>query len=380
MGARLFLSPSVLGFSYGPVHPFQLGRLADLMRVLGALGVLENDLGPIDYRPAPRERLERFHDSGYIDALAMCLELPPRERLPFGLGTGDNPVFPGLWEYCLLTVGGSVAAAEWIAEGVDPGETRRAFVPGGGLHHAHRARAAGFCYVNDAVLAIDELVMRGKRVLYVDVDAHHGDGVQEAFYTTDKVLTVSVHQDGRTLFPGTGFTGEIGEGAGSGYAVNVPLLPASGDYEYDVFLDLLADVTRRFAPDTVVTEIGVDSLRGDPLTRLNWSLNGLDRFLRSVRALDLPWLALGGGGYDRWNVIRGWGLVWTRVADLELPDRRPESDAQGRLPESWPEVFRAEREPIHDTDAHVRKRHLESVCEILQTEAFPMVQSQGSDA
>ena len=351
MRAALFHHPGLMNFSYGAGHPFQIERIGDLLRMTRALGHLPRGSSPVSFPPASREELERFHSSSYLDALAMALELPPRELIPWGLGTSDNPVFPGLWDACLLTAGGSLAAARWVIEGMRTGEARRAFHPAGGLHHAHRERASGFCYVNDVVLAIQELLAAGHRVLYVDVDAHHGDGVQEAFYATDRVLTVSIHQDGRTLFPGTGFPHEIGTGAGTGFSMNVPLLPGSEDSIYDLFVaEILEPARTGFRPEALVTEIGVDSLAADPLAQLAWSLRGLDRFLDWAGGTKLPWLAVGGGGYNRWNVVRGWSLVWARMLEETLPPQRPTTDGQGDLPASWPRAFWDEEDVANGAD------------------------------
>ena len=332
MESALFFSPAQAQLSYGAGHPFQVERLADVMKMCAALGLLA-ERPPVEPAPALRADLERFHTPAYLDALAHAGALGPRERLVWGVGSEDCPAFPGLWESCLLTAGGSIGAARWMLEGMRAGVTRQAFHPGGGLHHAHADRASGFCYVNDVVLAIREIADAGHRVLYVDVDAHHGDGVQEAFYDSDRVLTVSVHQDGRTLFPGTGFPNEIGRGAGTGFAVNIPLLPGATDEDYDAVREgLLEPLRARFRPDVLVTEIGVDSMRDDPLTLLDWTLAGLERFLIWARKGGTPWLAVGGGGYRRWNVIRGWTLVWARMIGAELPDRRPQGDGPGKSP------------------------------------------------
>ena len=163
MRAALFHHPGLMKFTYGADHPFQIERLGDLLRLCRALGFLPRGESPRSFPPASREDLERFHGSSYLDALAMALDLPHRERLPWGLGTSDNPVFGGLWDACLLTAGGSLAAARWVIDGLHTGEVRHAFHPAGGLHHAHRDRASGFCYVNDVVLAIQELLARGSQ-------------------------------------------------------------------------------------------------------------------------------------------------------------------------------------------------------------------------
>lgn len=370
MESALFFSPAQAEYSYGSGHPFQVERLADVMRMCEALGYFARVV-PTLPSPAVRGDLERFHVPEYIDALENAHRLGPRERLVWGVGTEDCPVYPGLWESCLVTAGGSLAAARWLMDGMRAGTARQAFHPGGGLHHAHAERASGFCYVNDGVLAIQAMVDQGHRVLYVDVDAHHGDGVQEAFYETDRVLTVSVHQDGRTIFPGTGFPNEIGRGAGLGYCVNVPLLPGATDDDYDAVRETILEPLRAwYSPDVIVTEIGVDSLRDDPLTLLDWTLAGLERFLIWTQRGATPWLALGGGGYRRWNVIRGWTLVWARMVGAELPDRRPTGDGPGALPESWPVRLWDEPSPRAVCDATMRRAHLDEVRETLAELVF----------
>ena len=280
MQAALFFSPQLLDISYGAGHPFEVDRLADVLRLCCALGLLPWEGSPVQHAEADRQQIGRFHDAAYVDALESSESLTLQELAGWGIGLGDNPFFHGLWKACRLIAGGSIAAARWLLAGYGEGTVRRAFHPGGGLHHARRDRASGFCYVNDPVLAIQEIVASDRRVCYVDVDAHHGDGVQDAFYEDDAVLTISIHQDGRTIFPGTGFPNEIGRGRGAGYSVNVPVLPGATDAEYDFFrTEILTPMVDAFHPDVLVTEIGVDSLRDDPLALLNWTLAGLDRFL-----------------------------------------------------------------------------------------------------
>lgn len=365
--ARLFLAPQLLGYSYGAGHPFQIDRLREVLRLCEALDLLPRDGSPAEPSPATRGEIERCHDAGYIDVLEDPGRLPAHRLAAHGLGHGDNPVFPGLWEACRLSAGGSLAAARWLLEGIRAGEARRAFHPGGGLHHAMRDRASGFCYVNDGVLAIQELADAGLRVCYIDVDAHHGDGVQEAFYEDPRVVTVSIHQDGRTIFPGTGFPNEIGRGAGAGCSVNVPILPGGSDEEYDRFREeLVIPLVEAVHPDVLVTEIGVDSLGDDPLAQLEWTLSGLDRFLVWAGSTRLPWLALGGGGYRRWNVIRGWTLVWSRMLEQGLPDRRPAGDRAGALPDAWPWRLWEEPPPRGLTDPATRRRQMGQVLAFLQ--------------
>ncbi len=194
----------------------------------------------------------------------------------------------------------------------------------GGWHHAHRAKASGFSYLNDAVIAINWLVARGRRVLYLDIDAHHGDGVQEAYYDTDQVLTISLHESGIYFYPGTGFEDEIGEGCGRGYSVNVPLLAHTDDAIYMKAFDEVAyPLIAAFNPDIIVTQIGADTFRTDPLTNLEITTHSYCEMLVKIKRLKIPWVALGGGGYDLMNTARAWTLAWAIMNDVELNPRLP---------------------------------------------------------
>ena len=206
------------------------------------------------------------------------------------------------------------------------GEGEMAFNIAGGLHHAMRSRASGFCYVNDPVIVILKLINRGKRVAYIDIDAHHGDGVQKAFYQTDQVLTISLHESGYSLFPGSGFEYEIGEGEGEGYSVNLPFLPYTDDEVYLwAFEEIVPPLIRAFQPDVVVTQLGVDTFYNDPLTNLHLSIFGFEKVVRRIKDLAQRWVALGGGGYDVSNVARAWTLAWAVMNGIELSEELPGS-------------------------------------------------------
>jgi acetoin utilization protein AcuC len=210
---------------------------------------------------------------------------------------------------------------------VADGNGEIAFNIAGGLHHAMRSRASGFCYVNDPVIGIMRLLNRGKRVVYIDIDAHHGDGVQKAFYDTDQVLTISLHETGYTLFPGTGFEYEIGEGKGEGegYSVNLPFPPETEDDIYVwAFEEVVPELIHAFQPDVVVTQLGVDTFYDDPLTNLQLSIFGYERVLKRIRDLTPKWVALGGGGYNISNVARAWTLAWSVMNGIELNEDLPE--------------------------------------------------------
>ncbi len=311
----------LLRFDFGEAHPFKVFRLGLLVDLLADYGLLERpDVKLIPLREATLTEALTFHSKGYLEALKLAssgMWVP--NQFAHGLGTTDNPAFQDVYEWAMLIAGGSIDAADALLRGAS-----RAFHPAGGLHHAMPANASGFCHVNDGVLAIERLAGEGRRVAYVDIDAHHGDGVQHAFYGRSDVLTISVHQTGYTIFPGTGFEDETGRDEGSGFSLNVPLLPGAGDAAYDRVLDeLIMPALDLFAPDVLVTQLGTDALIGDLLANLRMSLHGFERAVERFRALGVPWLALGGGGYDVGNVVRAWALAWSVMLDEKLPDEIP---------------------------------------------------------
>jgi acetoin utilization protein AcuC len=309
-------------FDYGPEHPLRMERLSLTWRLMQAYGLttLPNAVVRAP-EPASEAEVAAFHTQDYIDVLkAADSGRTPREAERYGLGRGDNPVFPGVWRVAQLVAGGSLLAADLVGRG----EVERAFHFAGGLHHAHASRASGFCYVNDPVLAILRLRRHGLRVAYVDIDAHHGDGVQEAFYGDPDVLTVSTHERGDRLFPGTGFVDEVGEGEGVGYSVNLPL-EAFTDSEIflEAFEEVVPPLLAKFAPDAIVAQLGIDAHRTDPLTHLALDIQGFVRAVGRIAELAPRLVALGGGGYDLRNVARGWTLSWAVLNDLELPAEMP---------------------------------------------------------
>lgn len=313
---------TLLEFNFGDYHPFKTYRLGlayDLIDLYGL--VSREEVTIIEPRTATEEEALAFHNEGYLEVLRLAdsgMWVP--NLFSHGLGSGDNPVFPGVYEWGMLVAGASIDCANAVASG----DAAIAFNMAGGLHHAMPACASGFCHINDVALAIHALLAQGKRVVYIDIDAHHGDGVQHAFYKSDRVLTISVHQDGHTIFPGTGFIGEMGQDAGRGYAMNIPLRPGARDDVYErVFSELIFPAVDRYKPDVVVTQLGADAIIGDLVASLGMSLALFERFVSRVRDLKIPWLALGGGGYAVENVVRAWTLAWARMNDVELPDAIP---------------------------------------------------------
>ena len=319
----LIYSPLYRTFSYGPDHPLRPTRLHLTDTLMDGYGLFA---GPAVRKSEPREasraELQRVHSKFYLDALELANvgEIFPG-ALSWGLGTDDNPVFEGVRDWSYLVCGGTLMALREVVEG----RTKFAFHTGGGLHHGHHARAAGFCYVNDIAVAIAEQMESGKKVFYLDIDAHHGDGVQEEFYGTDRVFTLSIHESPEHLFPGTGFVHEVGEGRGKGHSVNIPLEPGTADVTFiEAFESVVPAVLSSFCPDIVFMQLGVDAMTRDPLAHLRLTTRSLVHVIERVRELFTgPIMATGGGGYEMDTVARCWTLVWGIMTDQEVPDELP---------------------------------------------------------
>jgi acetoin utilization protein AcuC len=329
-GAVLIWRPDLADYRLAAGHPLDPVRLqlsVSLMRDYDSLPACAT-LSP---KSATDEDLLRVHSAEYVAAVREASGRPSAFVGKMGLGSADNPVFERMHEVSSLICGGSILAIQTALSAEGP---RRAFAIAGGLHHAHKARAAGFCVYNDPAVAIARARadQPGLRVMYLDIDAHHGDGVQEAFYDCDEVLTVSLHETGRFLFPGTGEVTEVGEGAGQGCAANVPLPPYATDECYRLAFDrLVVPLARSFRPEVIVAQLGADALHDDPLTQLALTLPGY-RML-TERILDLAeelcfgrLAALGGGGYDVYSgVPRAWAWLWGRLSEQSLPEALPEA-------------------------------------------------------
>lgn len=323
MKTAFVCSPDYSQFHYGDHHPLKIYRLRLTYELIKAYGGLDWPSVKVITAPyASLEELELFHQPDYLQVLeAADRGEEGRWFYSHGLGPGDNPVFPGMYRWSQLVAGGSLEAARQVLSG----EGEIAFHMGGGLHHALPSRAAGFCYVNDAAVAIAYLVKQGKRVAYIDIDAHHGDGVQWAFYSNNRVLTLSFHETGAMLFPGTGFQEELGEGEGLGFSANVPLPPLCHDEAFIwAFKEVAPPLIKAFRPDIIVTQLGVDSFVDDPLTHLQFTLGGFLAAVQEMKSWGLPWVALGGGGYKVSNVARAWAGAWGVMNGMTLPESPPE--------------------------------------------------------
>ena len=308
-----------------PMRPVRLQYTHELLQAYGAFDLAASAITPP--RAATEEELQWLHGAEYIAAVrSFSLGLSGYDPGRYNFSAdGDNPTYPGMYDAAALSTGASLAAAELVADG----KVDAAFSISGGLHHAAPDHASGFCVFNDPALAIHYMLRRGLRVAYVDIDAHHGDGVQQAFYEDDRVLTISVHESGQYLFPGTGFVQELGAGRGAGYSVNLPLYPYTGDELYlEAVHAVVPPLLRAFGPDVLVTQLGIDSYHTDPLTHLQMTTRGFVDAVSAFSRLGIPWLALGGGGYDVMAVARAWTLAYGVMLGAEWPDAIPESFAQ----------------------------------------------------
>ena len=309
-------------------HPLRVERVLYTWDLIRACGLLELPaVSTLGCRPASDVEIGLVHSAEFIDATRRAGhgEVGPWGR--FGYGSGDNPIFAKMHEAAAFVAGASLTAAEAVHEE----RVLHAFNAAGGLHHAMPSHASGFCVYNDPAIAIAWLLEVGvERVAYVDVDVHHGDGVQAIFYDDPRVLTISIHQSGETLFPGTGSVGERGSGDAEGTAVNIPLAPYTTDEAWlTAFRDLVPPMVRAFAPQMLVTQLGCDTHRTDPLAQLELTTRAYREAARSLHELAHQvtggrWVATGGGGYEWARVVpRAWTIYFAEMCGADLPDALP---------------------------------------------------------
>ena len=300
------VSDRLARYGFGDGHPFGTDRHAAFVREFEARG-LDKRVNILEPRIATEDELRSFHTAAYVDFV--------RERSASGQGMldgGDTPAFRGVYEAAACVVGATLNAADAIMQG----ECSRAFVPIAGLHHAARDRAAGFCVFNDCGVAIEQLRKKSglERVAYVDIDAHHGDGVFYAFENDASVIFADVHEDGRYLYPGTGGSEETGRGAAQGTKLNLPMAPGSDDAAFARVWPQVTAHLERFAPEFIILQCGADSVEGDPITHLRFTAKTHGFAARELTQLADRLghgrvLALGGGGYNRANIAQAWNAV-----------------------------------------------------------------------
>ncbi|KRE91653.1 MULTISPECIES: acetoin utilization protein AcuC [unclassified Arthrobacter] len=321
-------SPDMTAYNFGPGHPMAPERMDLTARLARSLGLF--DLDHVDVAApdvASDAELQSVHSPDYVAAVRRVSADPSQPDESRGLGTEDDPAFAGMHEAAARLAGGSLLAATRVLEG----SAVHAVNFGGGMHHAARGRASGFCIYNDAAVAVQKLLDGGlRKVAYIDVDAHHGDGTQNIFWDDPRVLTLSLHETGLTLFPGTGFANEIGGPAAEGTAVNVALPAGTGDAGWlRAFYAVVPQLVGAFEPEVIVSQHGCDSHRSDPLTHLNLSVDGQREAANAVghlaeRYCGGRWIATGGGGYNVLDVVpRAWTHLVAIAAGRPVPLRTP---------------------------------------------------------
>jgi acetoin utilization protein AcuC len=322
---HFYYHPRMLQYDFGPQHPLRPERLKRAIQLLESVVPIAS----IDPGLGRREDVLRVHDEDYVEAVELLGSgyfTPEGFKDGAGFGTLDNPAFPEMHEASLSYVAGSVAAAHAVCDGA-----YRAFSLSGGLHHALRSKASGFCIYNDPAIALDVLLERFDRVAYIDIDVHHGDGVQWLWLDDPRVLTCSIHEDGRTLFPRTGAVEETGSWFTS---LNVPIeAKTSGDVWLWAFEQTVLPAMERFQPQALVLQMGTDPHYQDRLGHLRVTAAHWLGAVRRVHELDLPTVAVGGGGYNLDTVPRMWAAAVLMLSDAELPEALPEPLAsQWRVP------------------------------------------------
>ena len=331
-------SDQLLSYKFSENHPFNQFRLTltlDLLKKINRMQ--ERDIVPP--RIATNEELQLIHDAAYVEAVQKAGngQLPLDIAEGYGLGTEDTPMFKGMHEASALLVGGTLTAADWVMQE----KAAHALHLGGGLHHGFRGKASGFCIYNDSSVAIKYLQEKyHARVLYIDTDAHHGDGVQWSFYDDPDVCTLSLHETGRYLFPGTGNVNERGQGKGYGFSFNLPLDAFTEDDSWlEAYETSVWEVADFFKPDVILTQNGADAHFYDPLTHLSASMNIYRRIPEVAHRVahqycDGRWIAVGGGGYDIWRVVpRAWSFIWLAMTGY--------SNVSGPLPKEWLEQWQS---------------------------------------
>ncbi|MEJ2251432.1 MAG: acetoin utilization protein AcuC [Candidatus Lokiarchaeota archaeon] len=320
-------------YNFGPNHPLRPLRLELTYSLMEKLGLLSNQkLVRLEPHFCSKEDLKMVHDEKYIEVVEKLSKNPEDKSLSpqlYGLGPGDNPIFEGMFEASSLVCGASIVAAETVWNNDDFNIT---FNPAGGLHHAMKDRASGFCIFNDIAVAIKRLQKLKKdiKIAYLDIDCHHGDGVQWIFYEDPNVLTISLHENGKFLFPGTGDVSEIGKNSGEGYAINFPLIPGTSTKMYlKLFTTCIPKILKTFEPDILITQLGVDTHFNDPLTQLGLSIKAYKQLAEKIKSYAKDycknkWFAVGGGGYLMSVVPRAWTLFLAQMLDVELENKLPD--------------------------------------------------------
>ncbi|MBS7249046.1 MAG: acetoin utilization protein AcuC [Candidatus Freyarchaeota archaeon] len=358
-------------YYFGPDHPLRPQRLELALRLMESIGILNDpNVTLVEPQMCEEEELELVHSPEYIEMVKYFSKTGEGY-----LDYGDTPAFPGMFEVTRNIVGGSLKAADLI----NTGKVQHAFNIGGGLHHATKSRGSGFCVFNDIACTIRYIQRKYhlKRVMIVDFDCHHADGTQDAFYSESSVLTVSLHEDGTYLFPGSGFVFEMGEGEGKGYCVNIPLPPHTFDEAYIyAFNEIVPPLVRAYQPEILLQQSGVDTHYTDPLTSEALTINSYVKVFGTMHKLahevcDGKYLMFGGGGYQMDVVARAWTSMLYEILNLPIPKETPET---------WRELYENisrkiglnAHAPIHMgdpevmTDERMKKKIFEEVKQVVR--------------
>lgn len=367
MRAALAYNDAMAAYRFATAHPLVPERFTLAVDLISAW-----ELPVVTWIPMPAldEDLELVHTREYIESVkAASIDPDTVDRYAYGLGLGDTPAFAGMHEAAALAVGGTIAALEGVLGHL----AEKTFNPAGGLHHAMADHASGFCIYNDCAVAIERVTRLhpGLRVAYVDIDAHHGDGVEAAFADRSDVLTCSIHESGQYLFPGTGAARDIGTGTGRGFALNVPLPPDAGPECFEFALaEAVEPAVRAFAPDVIVAQLGGDSYALDPLTHLAQTVAGHSACVRRIVALaddvaDGKLAATGGGGYEPFSAVpRMWASAMAILARVDVPDALPTAwleranEARRAASGAVPAVMRTYDEPFEPLSENLRAEAL----------------------
>ena len=359
-------------FKAYPGYPWQFERSEVTYRLCKKLQLFDHDwIGIYSPKPASTADILSFHTKEYVTILKKANKGVFEEKwLKYGLGTTECPVYKGVYDYHALAAGSTLLGAELISR--DKADI--VFSPTGGFHHAGKDFASGFCYINDVVIAIRKWLRRRKRVLFIDMDAHHSDQVQEAFYRTSRVMCVSFHESGKTLFPfKTGFEHEIGKGRGKGYTINVPLPKNTSDQEFLwAFGEIFLPVAQGFKPDIVVAALGADVLFSDPFSHLQLTNISVSQALEIIVQVSPKLLTLGCGGYVLNDIARTWTLAWAVMNGLG-PEEEDAALFGGMF---WGDSLSSLKDRPHYVSDNIREKvrsNLHSVVRTIQKNVFPIL-------
>lgn len=360
MNSGIFFSDEMLNYNLGENHPMNSSRLETAWNLFNSIGI-DSNTSIYTPKPVKHSDIETIHSVNYVDEVKRLAKesVQGKQSLyksKFGLGTGDCPIFPEMYNASLLISGSMLQAADLIIEG----EINKAFLLMGGLHHAQYSRSSGFCYFNDMSIVIDYLKRKGGyRIAYIDTDLHHGDGTQALAYNDPEILTISYHESGRWLYPGTGFSNEIGKSDAKGTSVNLPLMPYTYDKMYvEAFDQFIPTILETFDPDFIIWQAGVDGHAADTLGHLLLTTHTYQIIGEKIRKFadhfcEGRLIAAGGGGYSPYSLARSWFIEYAALTGLNIPKETPQDwqdDYKSRFKNDAPKLMHDEISTANSID------------------------------